>query len=160
MQLYRDPAPSGTQADNIDYQCNWGPGASQGRIPYDAVLHHAHSQNSLVGVSRSEPYLSLNSNPRRDSFQVPFHVLPLLCLPNDSVYTEYNYHHFIPNMRHIRLYAVQGYNLTNLVFFHWWDATMPSIGLWVVLVQGSLSATSFIQLHILLGFFQRQTLCF
>lgn len=37
---------------------------------------------------------------------------------------------------------------------------MPSIGLRVVLIQGSLSATSFIQLHILLGFFQRQTLRF
>lgn len=39
-------------------------------------------------------------------------------------------------------------------------ATMPSIGLWVVLIQGSLSATSFVQLQILLSFFQRQTLRF
>lgn len=38
--------------------------------------------------------------------------------------------------------------------------TMPSIGLWIVFLQGSLSATSFIQVHILLGFFQRQILRF
>lgn len=38
--------------------------------------------------------------------------------------------------------------------------TIPSIGLWVVFLQGSLSATSFIQLHILLDFFQHQTLPF
>lgn len=86
--------------------------------PIYAVLHHAHSQNSLVGVSQSEPYLRPNPNRRRDSFQVPFHVLPLLCLPNDSAYTEYNDHYFIPNLRHIKFYAVQGYNTNRSCFFH------------------------------------------
>ena len=37
---------------------------------------------------------------------------------------------------------------------------MPSIGLWDVIIQGSLSATSFIQLQFLLDSFQRQTLPF
>lgn len=88
--------------------------------PIYVVLRHAHSQNSLVGVSQSEPYLRPNSNSRRDSFQVPFHVLPLLCLPNDSAYTEYNDDYFVPKMRHIKFYEIQGYNSNRSCFcsFH------------------------------------------
>ena len=121
-------------------------GLSQGRIPYmlcytmrtlRIVLLVFHKASLISGQIQIHDVI--HSRSRSTCYRC-------LCLPNDSAYTGCNDHYFDPKMRHIKFYAVQGYNciiLTDHVFI-----SIDGMLLYLQLVYRSYSFKDLFQPHL------------